>query len=318
MNDLTSQPSRYRGRFAPSPSGPLHFGSLVTAVGSYLEAKSRGGEWLVRIEDIDTPRIVVGAADMILRTLEAFGMYWDGEVVYQSRRLDAYQDAISALQRGDWLYPCMCSRKLIISTAILGLDGPIYPGTCRHRSVMKCGNRYALRVCTSDKVVEYQDRLQGCIRLNLEREMGDFVLRRVDGIFTYQLAVVVDDAWQGVTHVVRGADLLFSTLRQIYLQELLGYNTPNYLHLPLVVDAKGRKLSKQNQAEPVTLDRSKPLLVTALRFLGQEAPDSLLQGDMDSIWQWAVSSWRRERIPMKQTCSGTRDQQDDSMLRLLS
>ncbi len=297
MCDLFAQPSRYRGRFAPSPTGPLHFGSLVTAVGSYLEARSRGGEWLVRIEDIDTPRVVAGAADQILRMLEACGMYWDGEVVYQSRRYDAYQDALHALQGEGWLYPCICSRQQIAASAMLGRDGSIYPGTCRHRLIMAHGSRYALRVRTRNEVIGYHDALQGHIQLNLEREIGDFILYRVDGIYAYQLAVVVDDAWQGITHVVRGVDLLFSTLRQIYLQQLLNYHTPDYLHLPLVVDAQGRKLSKQTQAEPVTLDHRLLSLVTALRFLGQDVPDALLQGNIDSFWQWAIANWQRKRIP---------------------
>lgn len=316
MHNFTDPPGLYRGRFAPSPSGPLHFGSLVTAVGSYLEAKSRCGEWLVRIEDLDTPRVVAGAADEILRTLEVFGLHWDGVVVYQSQRHDAYRDALERLQRAGWLYPCVCSRKQIALSALTGCDGPVYAGVCRQRPLAIAGPHASLRVRTPDRIVEYGDRVQGPVRLNLEREIGDFVLRRADGIYAYQLAVVVDDAWQGVTHVVRGADLLYSTARQIYLQQLLGYDTPDYLHLPLVLDAQGKKLSKQTRAEPVVLDNPLPSLVAALRFLGQDVPESLLQADVEAFWQWALANWNPDRIP-EAGHAGARDPDEESMLRSL-
>ncbi|MEW5943953.1 MAG: tRNA glutamyl-Q(34) synthetase GluQRS [Pseudomonadota bacterium] len=288
---------RTRGRFAPSPTGPLHFGSLVAAVGSYLEAKSHGGEWLVRIEDLDAPRVVPGAADGILRTLEACGMHWDGPVVHQSRRIEAYRAALAELDRLGMVYPCSCSRREIADSSIAGPGGLIYPGTCRTGA--KAERPHSLRVRTEGGQVEFRDLLQGQIRQNLEAEVGDFVLRRADGLFAYQLAVVVDDAQQGVTEVVRGADLLDSTPRQIYLQRLLGLPTPSYLHLPVVVNEEGEKLSKQTLAPAVGGANPVPLLARVLAFLGQQPPAELTEADPDSFWRWAVANWRTEKIPRR-------------------
>jgi len=286
----------YRGRFAPSPTGPLHFGSLVAAVGSYLAARSRQGQWLVRIENLDPPREVAGAAREILATLEALGMEWDGEVIYQSRRNEVYQAALAALEQQGLLYPCICSRKEIADSSISGIDGPVYPGTCR--GGLPAGrSSTALRVLTHDDPIEFRDTLRGLIRQQLASATGDFVLRRADGIYSYQLAVVVDDAAQGVTHVVRGADLLDSTPRQIYLQQLLSYPTPAYLHLPVVTNAQGEKLSKQTQAMAVDVSRAVAQLVEAVRFLGQTPPAELVESSIASFWQWALENWSPQKIP---------------------
>jgi len=255
----------YRGRFAPSPSGPLHFGSLVAALASYLDARAVGGEWLLRIEDIDPPRVVVGASAGILRTLAAHGLEWDGGVVYQSGRSEAYQGALARLIDAGRGYACACSRKRIAELAEPGVDGPVYPGTCRGRDADAAG---ALRFLLNEQRVVFQDVLLGRVACNVMRECGDFVLKRADGVFTYQIAVVVDDAEQGITHVVRGADLLTSTPRQIVLQQALGYPTPAYMHLPVVLDAQGFKLSKQTQAAPLDDADPLPALRLAGRFLG--------------------------------------------------
>lgn len=289
----------YRGRFAPSPTGPLHFGSLVAAMGSFLEAKSRGGEWRVRIEDLDPPRVAPGSADQILFTLEACGLTWDGEVVYQSRRSDAYHSALHALRQQGSLYPCGCSRREIADSALAGREGWVYPGTCR-RSLPAGHAARALRVRT-DGVIEFRDAVQGPIRQRLADEVGDFVVYRADRIFSYQLAVVVDDAAQSITHVVRGADLLDSTPRQIHLQRLLGLPTPQYLHLPVAVNAAGEKLSKQTLAAPVDPNNPLPELLRALRFLGQNPPREIAQSGLGSFWNWALAHWCTDVIPRTRT-----------------
>jgi glutamyl-Q tRNA(Asp) synthetase len=287
---------RVRGRFAPSPTGPLHFGSLVAAVGSYLSAKAQGGEWLVRIEDLDPPREVAGASDDILRTLEAHGFEWDGEVLYQGRRADAYEAALEILRRAGALYPCACTRREIADSSLLGIEGPVYPGTCRGGLAVGRAAR-SLRVRTDGAWIEFKDRLQGAQRSQLDREIGDFVVRRADGCFAYQLAVVVDDAGQGITEVVRGADLLTSTARQIHLQRLLGYPTPDYLHLPAALNAQGEKLSKQTRADPLPRDRPVALLWRALVFLGQNPPPEWQDARVDEFWRMALARWQRETIP---------------------
>ncbi len=296
-HDRNTIPANYRGRFAPSPTGPLHFGSLVAAVGSYLEARSRQGEWLVRIENLDPPREVAGAAREILATLEALGMEWDGEVIYQSRRNEVYQAALAALEQQGLLYPCACSRKEIADSSIIGIDGPVYLGTCRGGLPAGKRSSTALRVLTHDDPIEFRDALRGLIRQQLTSATGDFVLRRADGIYAYQLAAVVDDAAQGVTHVVRGVDLLDSTPRQIYLQQLLGYSTPVYMHLPVVTNKQGEKLSKQTQAAAVDVSRPVAQLVEALRFLGQTPPVELIESSIASFWQWALENWQPQKIP---------------------
>ena len=277
----------YVGRFAPSPTGALHFGSLLAALASWLDARRAGGRWLVRMEDLDTPRVVPGAADAILRQLESFGLEWDGAVVRQSARLDLYRDAIENLNAH--CYPCACTRKELEDSA-LAIDGSrIYPGTCRAGLAPGKAAR-ALRVRTSGEPIRFVDRVQGGISQSLERDIGDFVVRRADGLYAYQLAVAVDDAAQGVTDVVRGADLLDSTTRQIHLQRLLGFSTPRYLHLPVATNAKGEKLSKQTQALDARVDD----IPGALRFLGMNPPAGPASGEMLA---WASKHWDPARIP---------------------
>lgn len=288
----------YRGRFAPSPSGPLHFGSLIAAMGSYLDARKNQGKWLVRMENIDPPREVAGAADDILRTLESFGFEWDEPVLYQSNRLDAYQAAIDQLQQEDLLYRCFCSRSEIQALGIAGAEGVVYPGTCRTGFSLRDVNskeRYALRLITHDRPVVFNDSIWGAINQRIAREIGDFVIRRADGLFAYQLAVVVDDAYQGITDVVRGADLLKSTPRQIYLQGLLNYPTPNYKHLPLARAPDGRKLSKRLGDDPINSSDQITALLAALEFLNQPIPPERPESVGD-LWTWAITEWDSGRI----------------------
>jgi glutamyl-Q tRNA(Asp) synthetase len=288
--------SDYRGRFAPSPTGPLHFGSLVAAVGSYLEAKQQHGIWLVRMEDLDTPRTMPGAAADILRTLEAFGLHWDGEVLYQSQRTEAYDLALQQLQAISAVYPCACTRKEIADSALHGIDGQIYPGTCRNGLPAGREGR-AWRVRTDNRPIAFDDALQGLISQHLESEIGDFVVKRADGLFAYQLAVVVDDALQGITHIVRGADLLASTPRQIHLQRLLSHPVPHYMHLPVAINAQGEKLSKQTLAAPVNDHNPVPTLLHVLRFLQQNPPAELAGNSADELLRWAVIHW--DSTPLK-------------------
>jgi len=305
-SQATIVPVPYRGRFAPSPTGPLHFGSLVAAVGSYLDAKAHGGLWLVRIEDIDTPRVVPGAANDILRTLEACGMAWDGVVVYQHTRSDAYHAALHALRQHGLAYPCACSRREIADSGIAGIEGFVYPGTCRAR--LPAGRRArAWRVVTRGASIAFDDALQGHVVQDLETQIGDFVLYRADRIFAYQLAVVVDDAEQGITDVVRGADLLHSTPRQIYLQQSLGFRTPRYLHLPVAVNARGEKLSKQTLARAIDTQQPAREIIRALRFLGQTVEDSLQDAPVREVWQTAIGRWNRERLPAAATVCAVDD-----------
>lgn len=286
----------YRGRFAPSPTGPLHFGSLVAAVGSYLEAKVHAGAWLLRMEDIDPPREMPGAADAILQTLDAYGFEWDEPVEYQSRRGALYDAALAQLQQAGLLYPCGCTRKEIADSALPGSDALIYPGTCRTGLAPgKAPRAWRVRVDAND--IAFEDAIQGPLRQNLGTAAGDFVLKRADGLYAYQLAVVVDDAAQGITHVVRGADLLDSTPRQIYLQQRLGLPTPRYAHLPLATNAAGEKLSKQTYARSLDPSRPAPALWQALDFLGQRPPRELAAADRDALWAWAVAHWDMRRVP---------------------
>lgn len=261
----------YVGRFAPSPTGPLHFGSLVAAVASWLDARANNGKWLVRIEDVDTTRSVEGAGDQILRTLEAFGLAWDGEVLWQSRRGDHYEAALERLRAQGYVYRCRCSRKEIADSGLTGLEGAIYPGTCSRLGLS--GPGLAERMVAPSEPVGFVDRAVGAVTQNIAREIGDFVVKRRDGLFAYQLAVVVDDALQGVTDVVRGADLLWSTPRQIALARALGFRAPRYLHFPVVTNAEGEKLSKQTGAEAIDPGEAVALLGHALAFLGQPAVD---------------------------------------------
>ena len=280
----------YTGRFAPSPTGPLHLGSLIAALASWLDARAAGGRWLLRIEDLDRPRCVPGAVDAIVAGLRGLGLDWDGEVVFQSARLDRYQAALERLQART--YWCGCSRREIADSSLgLATDGaPIYPGTCRDGATRA---RRALRLATSSERIAFDDRVQGSQEQVLSRDIGDFVLYRADGLFAYQLAVVVDDAEQGVTDVVRGADLLDSTPRQIYLQRLLGVPTPRYLHVPVAVNAGGEKLSKQTGAQPI--DTSWRIVQRALRFLGQPEASSLDEAIRN--WDATLISARRALAP---------------------
>ncbi len=287
--------SQYRGRFAPSPTGPLHFGSLIAAVGSYLDAKHHNGIWLVRMEDLDIPRTVKGAADDILRTLEAYGLHWDETVIYQSQRTLAYHATFEQLRTGNLLYPCACSRKEIADSALHHCDELIYPGTCRN-GLPPGKTARAWRVRVDDARIGFTDGLQGNIMQNLASEIGDFVVKRADGLFAYQLAVVVDDAFQGITHIVRGADLFNSTTRQIYLQRLLGFPTPAYTHLPIAVNAQGEKLSKQTLATPVDAKDPVAMLLRALVFLRQEPPAELANYDLGSVLSWAIIHWNKSRL----------------------
>lgn len=259
------------GRFAPSPTGPLHLGSLVAAVGSWLFARAAGGRWLVRMEDIDTPRVVPGSAEEILRALERYGFAWDGEVVWQSRRTPLYEDALATLRARGLVYDCACSRAELqrAASAPLGRE-PVYPGTCRNGIAPGRVPR-AIRFRVPDEVIAFDDLVAGHVEENVAEQTGDFVVRRADGLFAYQLAVVVDDAEQGVTQVVRGADLLTSTPRQIALQRALGYPAPEYAHLPLVVNADGSKLGKRDGALPLPSlgeERVRETLAAALRHVG--------------------------------------------------
>ncbi|MDR3298981.1 MAG: tRNA glutamyl-Q(34) synthetase GluQRS [Candidatus Accumulibacter sp.] len=288
---------RYRGRFAPSPTGPLHFGSLVAAVGSYLDAKANGGEWLVRIEDIDAPRTQPGATDGILRTLEGFGFEWDGEVVFQSRRLDLYHAALVRLQLAGLTYPCSCSRGEIAASATRrSVDGGLlYPGSCR-AGLREGAAARAWRLRVPDREFAFQDRIQGEARQNLEREVGDFVLLRADGQYAYQLAVVADDAAQAVNAVVRGVDLLDSTARQIWLSQCLGLPAPSYAHVPVAVNPAGEKLSKQTQAPAIDPAQGVGLLARALRFLGQPVPTEAKKMELADFWRWATGAWNIARV----------------------
>jgi glutamyl-Q tRNA(Asp) synthetase len=295
---LTAPP--YRGRFAPTPSGPLHFGSIVAALGSYLEARTRGGEWHVRIDDVDPPRVVPGAADDILRCLEALGFEWDGEVTWQSRRRPAYHAAFHRLLEAGLVYPCACSRKEIAEVARTGAEGPIYPGTCR-AGMPSFRSARAWRMRTDGATVRFEDRVLGMQVLDLERESGDFVLYRSDGVYGFHLAAAVDDAEYGMTDVVRGADLLESSLRQVWVLQCLGLRMPRYAHLPVAVDANGEKLSKQTHAAPVDAARPVATLWQALQFLGQQPPPTLAQSQRDDAWEWARANWSLARVPRMQS-----------------
>jgi glutamyl-Q tRNA(Asp) synthetase len=284
----------YRGRFAPSPTGPLHFGSLIAAVASFADARAQGGAWLVRMEDLDRPREVPGAARQILDTLAAFGLHWDGEVIYQSTRSEAYEAALSRLAELDLIYPCACSRSQVASAGRLGPEGPVYPGTCRAGVPPGRGAR-ALRLRTEGPEIRFPDRIQGGQAQVVEESVGDFVVRRADGIHAYHLAVVLDDAWQDITQVVRGADLLASTPRQILLQGALGLPTPAYAHVPLALGPDGRKLSKSLASAPVDPADPLPALRRAWAFLGQVPVGSA--GSPRHFWSQAIPLWRIDRVP---------------------
>lgn len=287
----------YTGRFAPSPTGLLHIGSLLTAVASYADARSNGGKWLVRMEDLDPPREMSGASSHILHTLEAFGFEWDGEVAYQSRRYALYEETLCRLQTAGLVYPCHCSRKDWQAGARRGADGFVYNGRCRHPGQRPApqGKQPAWRIRVPDRDIGFSDGIVGDYAQNLARDIGDFVLLRADGYWAYQLAVVADDAEQGVTHIVRGQDLLVSTPRQIYLQQCLGVPTPQYAHLPLLTNAQGQKWSKQTLAPTLDLNRREQLLRQVFRYLNlPEAPETDRPAE---LLDWAVAHWDMDKVP---------------------
>jgi glutamyl-Q tRNA(Asp) synthetase len=285
------------GRFAPSPTGPIHFGTLLAAVGSYLLAKQADGQWLLRIEDLDPPRVVAGAADAILSLLEVLGLEWDGPVVYQSDRLPRYAEVLSELRARHLVFECNCSRRDILASAPHpGEEGPIYPGTCR-LGISGTRKETAIRLRVPDREISFVDGVFGYQSQNLEKQLGDFVLHRSDGLFAYQLAVVVDDIDTGVTQVVRGADLLSSTPRQIYLYDCLGADLPCYYHLPLVLAPDGQKLSKRNRPDIVVTEKNGPLMIwQALAFLGQKPPRELYGMAAIELLAWALDNFSKEQI----------------------
>ena len=301
MNDQLKQNQSVApvvGRFAPSPTGPLHFGTLLAALGSYLLAKCSGGSWLLRIEDLDPPRVVPGAAETMLRLLDQLGFEWDGEVVYQSHRYPRYQQILGQLDLEGRVFDCSCTRREILASAPhSGEEGPVYPGTCRGGAQGKRSER-AIRLRVADENISYRDGIFGLQKQNLEEEVGDFILHRVDGLFAYQLAVVVDDIDAGITQVVRGADLLSSTPRQIYLYQCLNFAPPDYFHLPLAFGNNGTKLSKRNgDIGLVTVENGSAMVWRALEFLGQSPPEELFHATPGELLCWGRKNFQAATIP---------------------
>lgn len=288
MSDSQSAP-RYVGRFAPSPSGVLHFGSLIAALGSYLHARSLQGRWLVRIDDLDPPREIPGSADSILATLDRFGLHWDGDVVWQSKRHDAYRAALETLRQQGLSYYCTCTRQRI------GQLGGTYDGHCRDLALG--AENAAIRLRQTRPVYAFDDDFQGKLHATAALAEEDFIVRRRDGLFAYNLAVVVDDHYQGVNHIVRGADLIEPTVRQISLYQHLGYPQPGYLHLPLAVNANGDKLSKQNHAPALPEGDPRPVLLKALQFLGQSVPENWQDMPLDLLLRRATERWTPAQMP---------------------
>ena len=287
----------YIGRFAPSPTGLLHIGSLLTALASYADARANRGKWLVRMEDLDPPREMPGAAAHILHTLEAFGFEWDGEVVWQSRRHSLYRDALGRLKEKGLLYPCYCSRKDWQAAAAQGADGFVYNGRCRRPEDRPHTDKPpAWRIRVNDETIGFDDGIVGHYAQNLARDIGDFVLLRADGFWAYQLAVVADDADQGITHIVRGQDLLVSTPRQIYLQRCLGFATPHYAHLPLLVNKHGQKWSKQTLAPALDENHKEQLLRQVLQYLN--LPPAPEVSRPQALLSWAIEHWQPHKIPI--------------------
>lgn len=283
-------PPSYIGRFAPTPSGQLHFGSLLAALASYLDARQAGGQWLVRIEDLDLPRNLPGAADQILQTLDTYGLHWDATVLWQSQRTDYYQQLIDQLLAAGQAFYCDCSRRELQAHA------GIYPGTCRQRQLPAAGDR-AIRVQVDDRSLSFVDRLQGPFSQRLQSEVGDFIIRRRDGIIAYQLAVVADDIAQQISDVVRGADLLDSTPRQLWLYQLLEARPPRHLHIPLAMRQDGEKLSKRLASTPLAAEQAPATLFRALQVLAQEPPAELAGAGISELLGWATDHWQPERLP---------------------
>lgn len=279
----------YVGRFAPSPTGPLHMGSLVTALASYLDAKHNKGQWLVRMEDLDPPREMAGASGAILKSLEEHGLHWDQSVKFQSQRSDYYEQVLTQLNAKDLLFPCLCTRAQLQGT------NKLHQGICDSDPDALKNQPHALRLKVDNQTRCFTDQLFGEQQQNLLLDVGDITLKRKDGLFAYQLAVVVDDATQGVTHIVRGADLLDSTLRQIYLQKCLGYSTPHYCHLPLLKYPCGQKLSKQNQAPAIDDKHAFENLKQALAYLHQPTPDPSIS-NIETLLDWACRHWQSDKL----------------------
>jgi len=290
MSD-TKQSPLYKGRFAPSPTGAVHYGTLIAAVGSYLQARTNRGQWYLRIDDIDRTRKIEGADTAIIKTMESFGFEWDGEIVYQSSQTEYYQQALEQLMSHSLVFPCLCSRKQLAES-----HSEVYPGTCRNRQLPE-SKQHALRIRAKNIDISFNDAVMGPQQQNIEKQCGDFIIKRRDGLFAYQLAIVVDDAMQNITEIVRGADLLASTPRQIYLQQLLHYPTPDYCHLPLAVDAAGNKISKSAGATRININNREKLLLSVLDFLGQQPPDELAKCTLNDIWAWAIKHWKLSLVP---------------------
>src|SRR5579859_4744869 len=280
---------RYVGRFAPSPTGELHLGSLYTAAASYLDARAHGGHWLLRVEDLDPPRVVPGSADGILRTLNRFGFEWDGEVVRQGERTDRYAAALDRLHARGLTFQCSCSR-------LRSAEDERYPGHCRN-GPLRPGSPCSTRVRVDQAVIQFKDRIQGVFRQDVAAAVGDILVRRRDQLFAYVLAVVVDDAAQGVTHVVRGADLLDNTPRQIYLQRALGLPTPRYAHVPALVEADGSKLAKSARSVRLDPEQAMAQLIHIFRLLGLRPPSAIADGGIRAAWAWASAGWDTNRVP---------------------
>ncbi len=293
----------YIGRFAPSPTGPMHYGSLLAAIASYLQAKQNSGQWLVRIEDIDPPREVEGAADDILRTLELYQFEWDHAPFYQSTRYDVYREWISILKEKALVYTCSCSRKQIEEKAQESILGRRYPGSCRTKRLNLYNTNYNLRLLTPNEIIRFTDVVFGEQTQNLHRDIGDFIIYRKHDLPTYALAVTIDDAYQEITEVVRGYDLLAFTPLQIYLCKILELPIPHFLHIPIILDKQGSKLSKQSGARALPIKNCSDVLVQALRDLGQDIPNKLAGENLDNIWQWAIEHWSAEKIPRSQSLS---------------
>ncbi|MCK5813746.1 MAG: tRNA glutamyl-Q(34) synthetase GluQRS [Cocleimonas sp.] len=290
---------QYIGRFAPSPSGPLHFGSLIAATASYLCAKSVQGQWLLRIEDVDKFRIKKNSIKRILQTLESYGYQWNGDILYQSQRTEAYQQALDSL--AELAYPCTCTRKFLQRQVSIGAYGYIYPGFCREQISNIDSPQFAMRLRTNNKPLCFEDSLQESLCQDIETEVGDFIIKRSDAMFSYQLAVVVDDAYQQISDVVRGSDLLDNTPRQLYLQQCLGYQQPTYLHFPTAITEDGKKLSKQNHSPEVDDAQKRQTILRTLNFLGQQAPAIDHFSSLEDVWDWAIKNWNRDKIPAQMT-----------------
>jgi glutamyl-Q tRNA(Asp) synthetase len=284
----------YRGRFAPTPSGPLHLGSLLTALASWLQARAAGGRWLLRFDDLDGPRCPAGADEQILRQLDAHGLHWDEPPRWQSRHVEAYQAALDQLRAQGRLYVCDCTRAQLQQSALSGPDGPVYPGSCRDRGHPAPG---ALRVRMAAGTDTLDDPWQGPQLRALERDIGDFIVLRRDGRIAYQLASCVDEAAQGITEIVRGADLLGSSFRQAYLRRCLGLATIPSRHLPVLTGPDGQKLSKQNHASPLDIGQAPMQLWRCLEWLGQTPEPGLQQASISSLLAWAQAHWDPRRVP---------------------